>query len=308
MIRNDVVAGDSFLTERVVQILKGLKFREYALAGTLAAILCMVALTGVGFSYTSSLKVGEIAKHADAYRGDVQNGEDQRCEAGYGQKAPARQDARGGDDGEKEAEEKGAALCLARLQLREARAANLIALEYNAISADAAWWARLGGMLVTFLGLASVIGIIVALFAASDARRATDASVTMIAQGRRTSRAYLHITSDADMPWPARIRNSGETPAVVSSVLVAYPDSDVAGRDPPVIDWIEDHVLDDVIAPASSVTILLPFIGRDHAHGVVIGIRFRDVYGDTWCSWRHCIGQDQTGALHYGRSGEFPYV
>ncbi len=307
MIRDDVDTTERYFTERVVEAFGGLSGRDYALGGTLAVILLFVVVTGAGFLMPPSLEVGAIKHHAHSNYADVQDGEDQRCETRYGQKAAAREDARSGNEGEKEAEEKSAALCFARLQLREARAANLIAVEYNAISADAASWARLGGLLVTVLGLVSVIGIIVALFAASDARRATDASLAMLVQNRSTSRAYLHITSNADTPWPTRIHNSGDTPAIVSSVLVAYPEFDMAGRDPSVIDWIEHRVPGDTIAPSSSATFVLPFIGRDHAHGVVVGILFSDVYGHTWCSWRHCIGQDETGVLRYGRSGEFPW-
>ncbi len=290
----------------MAEAFRSLSGRDYALGGTLSVILLFVVMNGVGFLSTSPLKVGAITYNAHPYYADVQNSEDQRCETRYGQNAAARKDAHRGGDGQGEAEEKSATLCLARLQLREARAANLIAAEYNAISADAAWWARLSGMLVTVVGLVSVIGIIVALFAASDARRATNASFAMIAQARRTSRAYLEIMWNPDMPGPAKIRNSGSTPAIARSIRVSYPDFDIVSRDPSVMVWHEHNVLDDVIAPASSLACLLPFVPGDRAHGVLVGVLFRDVHNYIWCSWRHFTVDKGTGALQHGRSGEFP--
>lgn len=294
------------VAERAFEVIDRMNLRDFSLILPLLLSIVILSSTVVGFRNAPSVADTGLADHAETYRSDAEKGEYERCRPEEHGNAPAGHDVGARDHGQKKAHEEDTTLCLTRLTVREAMVANQIALQYNAISADAAWWSRLGGILVTVLGIVSVIGIIVAVLAASDARRAIDFGAMSVAIAQRSSRAYLNILASDAGYGPPRVRNGGNTPVAISAVLVAYPDRNVDDLDLSVMKWADVAARYDMVAPSDEKPIILPFVARNRLYGIVVGIAFADVHGRKWCSWRHCRLDMETGVLGFGRSSEFP--
>lgn len=311
MIPSDEYTLLKSLPVRAGEIISGATGRTWALAFALLMCLALLGLAGAAI-WTPSW---DPVQHVEQNDQDGQDGKVYCSEAQQGKNSTSGDDAKGRNRRGYKAHEKDAELriallnlCISRFSARQGFVANKIATEYNRISFDAASWARIGGMLVTILGVASVIGIIVAVFAASDARRAIDVGLLSMEIQRRVSRAFVRLINDPGGLLPPRVRNAGSTPATLSAIWFVDLEQDLHGCDPSVLTWHDYALNSDIVGPSEERVVPLPFVTPDRPFGILVGIAFEDVHGARWCSWRHCCVDEETGLVRFGTSGEFPLI
>lgn len=297
------------LPVRALEIIFRASGRTWALSFVLLICIALLVLAGAAIWSPSCDPVQHVEQYDQygqedkIYCSEAQNAKN----SASGNNANSR-DGRGDEAHEKDTELRTALLnlCVSRFSARQSFVANKIATEYNRISFDAASWARIGGIIVTILGVASVIGIIVAVFAASDARRAIDVGLLSVETQRRASRAFVRLVDDPQGLLPPRVRNAGSTPAILYAIRLVDLEQDMHGCDPSVLTWHDHAMNSDLLGPSEERLVLLPFVAPNRPFGILVGMAFEDVHGDGWCSWRHCRLDLETGLVRFGRSGEFP--
>lgn len=288
--------------ERVVQLLEGVTGRVRAL--TFALIGCWFILgCALYIILSASSQLGaygqEIAGHQNQY--EQQGSASQK--RGVASVNCKTDDGCETDTEKSKGDDRSQMISLA--QLRESVIGNQLAARYNEISFDAAISAKVGGAVVVVLGIVSTIGVMVAIFAASDARRAIDIGLLAVEAQRRSTRAVIGIVADGSGYLPLRMKNFGGTPARVHSVRIVDLGHGLEGHDPSVMTWLVHADLSGLVASGKDEIIEIPFVGMERPYGLLAGIVYEDVHGDQWCSWCHLRANNDNGGLMMEGSGEF---